>query len=93
MTQEVLECRLQFSLMYAVLLRVFLIPGRDRYSLAGGTWLGTGRGVPCLNNKNRTAEHSFSITEKQIWEIKEARIRARRNTRKRLSVLQRKNDR
>ncbi len=34
-------------------------------------------------------EHSFSITKKQLWEIK---IKAKRNDRRRLSVVRRKND-
>jgi len=45
-----------------------------------------------LNNKKRKAEHSFSITEKQIWVIREVKTKAKRNIRKRLSVVQRKND-
>ncbi len=48
--------------------------------------------VPCLNNKKRKAEHSFSITEEQIWAIREVKIKAKKNSRKRLSVVQRKND-
>jgi len=47
--------------------------------------------VPCLNNKKRKAEHSFSITEEQIWAIREVKIKAKKNSRKRLSVVQRKN--
>jgi hypothetical protein len=50
------------------------------------------RGVPCLNNIKPKAEHSFSIKENQIWVIREVRVKAERNIRKRLSVVQRKND-
>jgi len=60
--------------------------------LAGGTWLRTARGVPCLNNRKRKAENSFSIKENQTWVIREVRIKAERNIGKRLSVVQRKND-
>jgi len=60
--------------------------------LGGKTWLRTARGVPCLNNRKRKAEYSFSIKENQIWVIREVRIKAKGNIRKRLSVLQRKND-
>ena len=63
-----------------------------RRTFADGTWLGTGRGVLCLNKKKRKAENAFSITEKPIWAIREAKIKAERNNRKRLSVVQRKND-
>jgi len=45
-----------------------------------------------LNSKKRKAEHSFSITEKQTWAIRERKIKAKRNIRNRLSVVQRKND-
>ena len=38
------------------------------------------------------AENAFSFTEKSIWVIGEAKIKAERNNRKRLSVVQRKND-
>ena len=37
-------------------------------------------------------EHSFSITEKQIWEIREAKIKGKRKNRKRPSVPRRKNE-
>jgi hypothetical protein len=47
--------------------------------LAGGTWLRTAWGVPCLNNRKRKAEHSFSIKENQIWVIREVRIKAEGN--------------
>ncbi len=40
----------------------------------------------------RKAENAFSNTEKSIWVIGEAKIKAERNNRKRLSVVQRKND-
>jgi hypothetical protein len=40
----------------------------------------------------RKTENTFSITEKPIWAIREAKTKAERNNRKRLSVLQRKND-
>ena len=45
-----------------------------------------------MNNKKRKAEDAFSITEKPIWAIREVKIKAGRNNRKRLSVVQRKND-
>jgi len=45
-----------------------------------------------LNSKKRKPEHSFSSTEKQTWAIRERKIKAKRNIRKRLSVVQRKND-
>ncbi len=45
-----------------------------------------------MNNRKRKAEHSFSTKENQIWVIREVRIKAERNIRKRLSVVQRKND-
>ena len=61
-------------------------------SVCSETWRVTGRGVPGLNSKKRKAEHSFSITEKQTWAIRERKTKAKRNIRKRLSVVQRKND-
>ncbi len=63
-----------------------------RRTFADGTWLETGRGVLCLSNKKRKAKNAFSITEKPIWAIRERKIKAERNSRKRLSVVQRKND-
>ena len=45
-----------------------------------------------MNSKKHKVEHSFSITERQTWAIRERRIKAKRNIRKRLSVVQRKND-
>ena len=45
-----------------------------------------------MNSKKRKAEHLFSITEKPTWAIRERKIKAKRNIRKRLSVVQRKND-
>ena len=63
-----------------------------RHTLVDGTWLATGRGVPCLNNEKRKAEHSVSTMEKQIWVIREVKIKAKRSIRKRLSVLKRKNE-
>ena len=45
-----------------------------------------------MNNKKRKAEQSFPIAEEQIWEIKEVKIKAKRNNRKRLSLVQRKNE-
>jgi len=44
-----------------------------------------------LNNKKRNAEQSIPIAEEQIWEIKEVKIKAKRNNRKRRNILQRKN--
>jgi len=63
-----------------------------RRTFADGTWLRAGRGVLCLNKKKRKAENAFSIMEKPIWAIRERKIKAERNNRKRLSVVQRKND-
>jgi CspA family cold shock protein len=37
-------------------------------------------------------EHSFSITEKQIWVIREVKIKAKGNNRRRPSLAQRKNE-
>jgi len=42
--------------------------------------------------EKRKAENAFSITEKPVWAIREAKIKAERNNKKRLSVVQRKND-
>jgi hypothetical protein len=36
--------------------------------------------------------HSFSIKEKQIWAIREVKTKAKRNNRKRRSVVRRKNE-
>ncbi len=63
-----------------------------RRTFADGTWLETGHGVLCLSKKKRKAKNAFSIREKPIWAIRERKIKAERNNRKRLSVVQRKND-
>ena len=38
-----------------------------------------------MHNKKRKAEQSIPIAEEQIWEIKEVKIKATRNKRKRRS--------
>jgi hypothetical protein len=48
--------------------------------------------VHCLNNRKRKAEHSFSITEEQIWAIREVKIRGKGSNRRRPSSLKRKNE-
>jgi len=50
-----------------------------------------GPGNTLLEQQKRKAQHSFLIKEKQIWAIREKKIKAKRNTKKRLSVLKRKN--
>jgi hypothetical protein len=45
-----------------------------------------------MNDKGQVKKYkSFSSKEKQIWEIRAKKIKAKRNTRKRPSLIQRKN--
>ena len=43
-------------------------------------------------NSREVQEQSFSITEKQIWVIREAKIKAKGKNRKRPSLVQRRNE-
>jgi len=45
-----------------------------------------------LNKKKCKADSAFSITEKPIWAIRERKIKAERNNRRKLSIVQRKSD-
>ena len=64
-------------------------PDRERSPLPPeGSW----KMAPIARPEAGLTEHSFSITEKQIWVIKEVKIKEKGNNKKRPSLLKRKNE-
>jgi len=51
-----------------------------------------GPGSTLLEQEKRKAQHSLSFAERQIWAIREVKTKPKRNIKRKLSILHRKNE-